>query len=274
MSPAPRLRVLPSGGRREILFLPQSALIVAHPGHELRVFRWMEQHQPLYCCLTDGSGGSGASRLASTSRVLELVGGRPGPLFGRYQDTAVYQLLLDASPTFTDLVVELADWLESNDVSQVLGDAAEGFNPAHDICRIVADGAVDLAARRMNRPIRNLDFIVDGQPDVCPEAIRAELVRIELDAAALERKIDAALGYREMHDEVEFALKRYGKQAFATEYLRPARTDLALARYEHEAPRYERYGETRVGQGRYTDVIRYRTHVAPIRQAIAEAIGP
>lgn len=272
MAPAPRQRVSRKQKTQGDL-LSQAAIIVAHPGHELRVFHWMEQHQPFYCCLTDGSGGSGASRLGSTMEILRAVNGRPGPVFGRYPDAAVYQLLLDrAIPAFTALVEELADWLERGDVTEVVGDAAEGFNPTHDLCRVLVDGAVDLVVRRTNRVIRSLDYIVDGQPDACPEPLRNEMIRIELDTAALERKIAAARGYAEMRDEVDFALKRYGPQAFATEYLRPARTDLAFAAFEHEPPRYERYGEMRVGQGRYADVIRFRDHVEPVRQAIADAV--
>ena len=51
-----------------------SALVVAHPGHELRVFHWMERTRPLYCCLTEGSGGAASSRMRSTDIVLERVG--------------------------------------------------------------------------------------------------------------------------------------------------------------------------------------------------------
>src|SRR5438045_2321202 len=64
----------------------KAALVAAHPGHELMVYHWMAQRRPLYFCLTDGSGGNAASRLASTTRLLDGVGARRGPLFGRYPD--------------------------------------------------------------------------------------------------------------------------------------------------------------------------------------------
>jgi hypothetical protein len=44
--------------------------MIAHPGHELRVHHWIERTRPLVFVLTDGSGHTGVSRLASTTAVL------------------------------------------------------------------------------------------------------------------------------------------------------------------------------------------------------------
>ena len=68
-------------------------------------------------------------------------------------------------------------------------------------------------------------------------------VVVRLDEAALERKLAAARDYPEMRDEVEAALGRYGRQAFAMECLRPAATTSPTSRFEQEPPDYERYGE-------------------------------
>ena len=73
----------------------KSAVIVAHPGHELMIYHWIERQRPLYCCLTDGSGGRAASRVASTTRLLEGAGAVRGPICGRYSDKQIYRLLLD-----------------------------------------------------------------------------------------------------------------------------------------------------------------------------------
>ena len=40
----------------------RTAVVVGHPGHELMVYHWIESHRPLYCCLTDGSGGAAESQ--------------------------------------------------------------------------------------------------------------------------------------------------------------------------------------------------------------------
>lgn len=245
---------------------------MAHPGHELRVFHWMEQERPLYFCLTEGSGGAAESRMASTTALLERVGARPGSLYGRYPDKAIYRLLLDGrTDVFVQLARELADGLLAAGIDRVAGDAVEGFNPAHDICRFLIDGAVEIVRRRTDREIRNCEFVLDSRPDDCPEAVRAEATWIHLDEAALDRKIDSALRYRELRDEVEGALERFGRRAFAVECLRPATTSLMIERFSVDVPAYERHGERRVREGRYDDVIRYRQHVLPVRAAIESA---
>jgi hypothetical protein len=249
------------------------AIVVAHPGHELRVFHWMEQARPLYCCLTEGSGGAASSRMPSTDVVLDRVGARPGPLYGRYADKEIYRLLLDGRvDVFVDLVDELAEAFVAAAVDTVAGDAVEGFNPSHDVCRFVIDGAVALANRRTGRRIDNRDFVLDGRPDACPEASRAAATWLRLDDRALDRKIDAALQYPELRPEVDAALARFGRRAFAIECLRPATTAQTLDAFRAELPAYERYGEQRVREGRYRDIIRYRQHVLPVRAAIETAV--
>src|SRR5438552_2179679 len=72
----------------------RAALVIAHPGHELRVHAWVELAQPLAFVLTDGSGHTGQSRLASTSRLLERTGAAPGGIYGRLTDRALYPAIL------------------------------------------------------------------------------------------------------------------------------------------------------------------------------------
>ena len=244
------------------------AVVVAHPGHELIVYRWMEEHHPIYCCLTDGSGGSATSRLSSTTRLLNAVGASAGPVYGRYSDKQLYRLLLEGrAEVFVALAEELAGAFERAGVNYVAGDAVEGFNPAHDLCRLIVDGAVLMVRRRTGRDVRNFDFLLDGRP----EPSHPGSVVVQLDAAALERKLAAAHAYLEMRAEVEAALSRHGRQAFAVEYLRPVTTNGFASCFEHERPGYEQYGERRVTEGRYSEIIRYRDHVRPVAMAIKDA---
>src|SRR5215470_17021527 len=60
-----------------------AALVISHPGHELRLFGWLRLAKPSVFILTDGSGRSDASRIASTSRILASAGANPGGIFGR-----------------------------------------------------------------------------------------------------------------------------------------------------------------------------------------------
>ena len=250
------------------------ALVVAHPGHELVVYHWIEQHRPIYCCLTDGSGGNATSRLASTTRLLNDLGASIGPIYGRYADREIYRLLLDRrADVFVALSQELASTLERAGVDCVAGDAVEGFNPSHDICRLIVDGAVEIVRRRTGRDVRNYDFRLDGPPS----PPRPGSLVFQLDDEALQRKLGAARAYPEMRTEVESALAKYGSQAFASECLNPAATKLHTSRFEQEQPYYERFGESRVSDGRYSEVVRYREHVRPVAMAIqaaAESVSP
>src|SRR5436309_1960907 len=83
------------GGARPPVMGRQTALLIAHPGHELRIHGWLERARPLTFVLTDGSGSDGRPRLQSTADVLARVGARPGGVFGRLSDSAFYQALLD-----------------------------------------------------------------------------------------------------------------------------------------------------------------------------------
>src|SRR3954471_21008910 len=49
-------------------------LIVAHPGHELRLFNWMERESPLVFILSDGSGGAQSSRLNYSVSAIRAAG--------------------------------------------------------------------------------------------------------------------------------------------------------------------------------------------------------
>lgn len=245
---------------------------MAHPGHELTVYHWMENHRPLYCCLTDGSGSNGRSRMTSTTSLLAIVHAAPGPIYGRYRDKALYRLLLDGRvDVFVRLVEELAEALVDAEIECVVGDAVEGFNPAHDVCRFLVDGAVENIRHRTGRVIANYDFALDNAPGDCPESLRGEAIWLCLDELASARKLAAALEYPELRDEVRVALERFGPRAFAVECLRPAMTRLMLDRFEQEVPTYEASGEYRVAQGVYADVIRYRQHVLPVLTAIERA---
>lgn len=242
------------------------AIVVAHPGHELVVHHFMERCRPLYFCLTEGSGGNGQSRIESTGRLLRSAGARPGPIYGRFSDKDVYRLLLDGRvDVFAALANELAGSLIEADIQRVAGDAMEGFNPGHDICRALIDSAVAIVEARTGRALQNYEFAVHNEPAVASDGAS---IRLQLDDAAFERKIAAAMAYRELQDEVQDILSRFGRQAFAVESLRPISTSRMLQQFETTSPQYEAMGELRVAAGRYQKVIRYREHVLPVFSAL------
>ena len=255
----------------------KAAIIVAHPGHELRVHHWLETRHPVYFCLTDGSGSGGKSRMDSTSKLLRQTGATPGTIYGRFTDREVYQLLLEGRcEVFTRLLAELAEGLIHQDIAVVAGDAPEGMSPTHDLCRYLIDAAVSAVGLTTGRSIANFEFVLDSPPNDCPSDLRSEAIWLQLDEAALDRKLNAALDYPELREETEEGLKYYGKNAFALECLRPSTTVAAILKFEREAPAYEDYGRKGVERfgksfGRYEDVITFQKHLKPLIQAINEA---
>jgi AcrR family transcriptional regulator len=235
--------------------------VVAHPGHELRIHGWLEKVRPVVFVLTDGSG-RGAPRLESTTRLLAKAGATPGSIYGRFSDREIYSALLAGeTDRFVELAAELATALREAGIQTVAGDALEGFNPGHDLCRLLIDAAVARLARE-GRPLLNLQFPLEEHP--AGDGLGNPL---DLDDEAFARKLAAARAYPEMAGEVEAALARFGSAAFRQEHLTPA-VSLPIAALYEEKPFFERHGERRVAEGHYREVLRGRQHLVPIAAAL------
>jgi len=247
-----------------------TALVVAHPGHELHLHGWLERTRPWVFILTDGSGSAGTSRLESSRRVLEAARARPTPLFGVCSDRELYERILRRDVAFfRDLVDRLAESLLESGCRVVAGDAAEGYNTGHDLCRLLLDAAV--ARVRRTAAIDNLSCPVAGTAPKTPKTEETEepAFRSWLDDAAFERKLLAARSYPEMHQEVDAALTQEGIESFRCEclYRVEGRTVLPGA---DEKPYYETFGERRVAEGRFREVVRYRQHIKPLEEALRD----
>jgi hypothetical protein len=246
----------------------RAALVIAHPGHELRVHRWLEVARPLVFVLTDGSGRSGLSRLVSTTKILSQAGAQLGSIFGRFTDAETYAAILQADfSRFTDVATELAENFRQNGVEYVAGDASEGYNPAHDLCRLVLNAAVELVNRHTGNQLRNFDFPLIGRPDNCHHKLLKEAIRLDLDDTAFARKVTIAQSYPELLQEVASTVSENGIDAFRREYLRPV-CDFKESYVLEGQPFYERYGERQVAAGVYTKVLRYRQHMLPLAEAL------
>jgi hypothetical protein len=273
-------------------FHDTAAVVVAHPGHEVRVHGWLERERPLVFVLTDGAGRAGRPRIGSTAEYLKRFGMKAGRVFARLTDAEVYRLALarDFGP-FLRLSEELAEAFVEAGVGRVAGDAAEGYTTTHDIARLVTNAAVEMAGRASGRTIVNYDFTLAGRPDHCPESLRARAVWLRLDEEAFARKLAAAFEfYPELAAETRDALRGVGDQTVVGHFRlnddEHAATDLAGLdmfrveclrpvnpfdkRFDTEKPFYELDGEERVGRGLYRQAIRYREHIRPLADALAE----
>jgi hypothetical protein len=254
------------------IFAPFSspALVVGHPGHELKMFGWIAEHHPQVHVITDGSGRQGISRLPSTSNFLSAMDAEPGEIFGPVSDAGVYCALLETNiQFFLDLLYGLADSFIRRGVDFVAGDASEGYNPTHDICRALVNAAVELAEKATGRSIPNYEFCLTEWEQNCEDLHDSRCLHLRLDEDMLRRKLKAAADYGELKEEVQRAIAARGEQYFQIECLRKVSAVIAEDAYTTK-PYYESFGEKRVAEGEYISVIRYKEHMLPILNALRD----
>src|ERR1041385_9006272 len=157
-------------------------LLVAHPGHELLLQGWICRNKPTVHVLTDAAG-----RLDKTAGLLRDLGARPGAIFGRLTDAEAYAMILEGnSALLFALVEELAAELGRGGPAILVADAAEGYNPVHDLCRLIAGAAIAMSGAG----VAQLEYAVVGHP----YAFDASMT-IDLDAAEYAAKIERARRY-------------------------------------------------------------------------------
>jgi hypothetical protein len=242
--------------------------LFAHPGHELRAYHFMERVRPTVFVLTDGSGSTAQSRLEESRDLLDRIGAQPSAVFGPMTDREAYAALMtaDAAP-FLAVVEVLGEMLSASGTRSVLIDAAEGYNPVHDVCHWISRSAV----RRAQQLGATLDiFEVDlvSHPDPPGEGLR-----LRLDDEAFDRKLAAIARYAALKAETEAAFAHHGREAFRVEYLRPVVGE-PVPPDPAWVPYYEQVGEARVKEGRYSNVLRYGTHVRRVIDALLDAPCP
>jgi hypothetical protein len=251
----------------------RGALVVAHPGHELALSGWLTMSQPTVFVITDGSGQLSRSRLHSTTKVLLRTGARPGSIYGHLSDKEVYEAMLGRDvDLFLRMTIELADWMWLDGVDYVVGDSAEGYNPMHDVCRVIVGGAVELASRLRGRPIGNYEYVVTGQRIDCMTGRCGGTIKLELNDDALEKKVAAALAYPELAGEVENAIQRDGIEAFRHECFHPVDNRISWLPEGNGKPYYEKHGQSKVAAGKYDRSVRYAEHIVPLQTAFWEAL--
>src|SRR5262245_12915137 len=249
-----------------------AALVVAHPGHEVRVAGWYESARPRLFILTKGSRNGGRGRLLSARRLADRTGAKLDSLSGRYRDRDIYAAILACDPApFLEWTAELTDAFAAFAPAMVVTDAWQMYNVGHDLTHVMARVAAERAAARLRRPIEVVEF------DVVPGAFAvdrprgAEAFRVTLDDAALLRKQASVDRYDDLRQEFEQVLACEGRDAQRQEVFRSVVPLDALVPAPGVIPPYEAYGEQRVAAGIYRDVIRWRDHVSGIIEAIRTA---
>ncbi|MDF1751661.1 MAG: hypothetical protein P1U89_02680 [Verrucomicrobiales bacterium] len=249
-------------------------LVIAHPGHELRIWHWVTLNQPRTFILTDGSGASGQSRLAESEKLLQNAGCQKGDWFGIFTDLDIYNILLQhEAERIVIAVKQLQEAIIKASPAIVVGDMCEGYNPSHDLCRAMIGAATDLATRDQCPPSQNLAFPLTGNPESAWEGRLIPEMTIKLDEAALNDKLSAARGYRPLQHELEAALAKVGKEAFATEAFYHSQVERGYDAIPEDPPFYERYGSEQVALGKYSELISYQDHFLPLIKSMRQILG-
>ncbi|QBB70244.1 hypothetical protein ELE36_07635 [Pseudolysobacter antarcticus] len=257
----------------------RSLLLIGHPGHEFLLYGWVAQTRPIVCILTDGSGMMGTTRIAQSETVLKGLNAPIGPVWGESSDREFYQRILQCDHAFFAATRDrLADCILMHDITTVVSDAIEGYEPTHDICEALARGAVMLASRHAKAPIRHYLISILGNPGMAPLGDGPATVEIELLQEQIFRKRHAIATYatqagNQLTREIQNAYDRYGIAAFDREYLFDAANNgwpLWHERFHSHAPHYESVGTAHVASGRVQVAITYSDHVAPISERLTD----
>lgn len=241
--------------------MARTLLLVAHPGHELLLHGWMSLTRPTVHVLTDGSGHGAAPRIARTAELLREIGAPAGTIFGRLTDRQAYAMILNGdTEMLLALIAELAASIEVQRPDIVVADAVEGYNPVHDLCRLVAGAAIEMSSSSA----RLYEYAVVGHPSI-------DGIHLDLDDVAFTAKMEQVRCYTpELPDAAEL-LARHGADAYRREELRPVADWRSQG--DGEPPLYERLGEERVALHRYERVIRRDEHMLPLRDAVCGALA-
>jgi hypothetical protein len=234
-------------------------LLVAHPGHEVSLYGWLQKNRPTVFVLTDGSDEEVGSTLAVTTQLLERARARPGSVYGRFTGTAVSRAMLRRDVGgFAAVIHELVDWLSEQPVRYLVTDAAEGRDPAHDLCRTIAGVAVELTGALTGRAIPLYEYAVSGDRQPCARGQCRGSTRWHLDDDTLARKVSALQQHARLAADGDAACERDGPEAYRVECL------------HHVAPRApwrSAPGEAPVAatSTTYASLIRHREHIVPLQ---------
>lgn len=248
------------------------AFVIAHPGHELRLFGWLTAQRPTVHILT-GVTRAGRSRIEASGALVDSLGATRGRLFGSIADREAYAMALagDADP-FHEWTDALRDALVADEPGLVVVDAWQLYNVCHDLVHVMARVAAAEASRRLGRPLPVHDYPVVVAAVAGPAPSGPVVDALTLDAAGVARKIAAARAFPDVGGELAEIVAHEGESALAREVLRSTLPLDALVPPPGVKPAYEWYGEQRVAAGRYRDVLRW-SHVAPIVASLRKRVS-
>jgi hypothetical protein len=232
-------------------------LIVAHPGHELRLFNWMERERPLVFILSDGSGGAQRSRLDYSVSTIRAAGATVIAGCGQRSDREWYAAILAGdSSAFMKTADAIAAAALTAHAPLVVSDAADGYNPLHDLCQAIGSAVTT----RITSDARPPTFLVSP---ATAKAMGTLSIEWKLENEARQRKHLAVSAYAPLAQEAAQLLAEEPDALYTERFLVPT-----FSWPENWTPEWEAFGRKRVNEGRFAVPITYRDHVLPIAKIL------
>jgi hypothetical protein len=246
----------------------KTALIIGHPGHELRAYAFIKKYKPDVFILTDGSGSNDVSRIHQSIKLIDSLGAKFQNSIKIFTDVELYKVILEQDLSeILSYKNRLKDIIIKNDYDVIVGDALEGFNPTHDICRYLINGIVsDILANNNSKKILNYDFALDAAPNNISIDDNIGGLSLKLSDEEFQMKLNAAMAYPELKYEVDTAIEKYGREVFLWESFRKVLDLNQISNWGDVKPYYEVFGEKRVKDGFYSKIITFEKHIKPIAE--------
>lgn len=242
-------------------------LFVGHPGHELLAHKFLNKYRPEVIFLTTGSGNADSPRINGSVDLVEAMGLRVFRPFSPFTDRQIYNLIMDGDfGEFAKVKSAITDFILEHKIERIVGDALEGFNPSHDLCRYIINSCVqDLDGRHS---LQNYDFLQDEVFRNSETKINARDIVLKLNNDEMDAKLGACRKYSELKFEVDRFFEAYGPDFFALEYFRHITDTSVISNWEGDRPFYELHGRKRVKEGIYDKALLFEDHMLPLAKSL------
>ena len=199
------------------------ALSIAHPGHELRLYGFLEKTKPYIFILTDGGLPGDTSRMARSilnlgslykdtammakdKRDVVYTIERPNPEKGQDIYMKDYEIINDvenkSTAFFEYYIKKMANTLLFNKIDHMVVDALEEYNMIHDVNRLLTEAAISLIKRKSGKEISLYEFNVSNYFN---SNINEDCIEVKLDKETGMKKMKYILFY---HPSVFIELKQ------------------------------------------------------------------
>lgn len=255
-----------------------SAMVFAHPGHELTVLGMLQRFHPEMLFVTRADSGESRER-----ENLCRAGLRELKLENRatFLEVSEWDLFRGALTGDVQLFLSIRDrivnWLRLARPVCVFGDAIEGYNVNHDLVRSALDSAIRCYANEKGWMPENHEIplachghpILAGLPFARFDTGLTPWRYVNLTAAEqrLKRRILNRASAADKY--IAVVIEALNAERFEREGYYPAPSIRQLARPVSGLwPSYEEQGRRMVERGKYQKTILFHEHVLPIIRAL------